>query len=471
MDPQLRKDFEAAVQNSNEIARNDFAAALQLISKLEVDDTLLNHTQDRMKLLQTRIGEGPLTENHFRVLKLLCDSEVHTTSIPVNPEAASQPTIQDTLHSDPEITEDKVFFDKPLLDVLLLLNTCDLEPSYLLHNESRKLIEDNLSNRQGPLPAEHLAVMQLISKAEIESGLSMDFLRKSLLEKRIKEGPLNADHLNASLSLRQIEAGKLPQMVPIVPAASGEAGTSQLSSAAKQHEGSEVQNKVGSDVAAGHGGLAQEIKAPFFLDTISGLEVKTSLLSREEKSALQLIELRAKTARIRQSLPEWVKKGLVPPPLNRTPSQRPQPAVVLAKSLANVADQHAKDGAVQISSRVQADFVFIDNFVPRAAQAKLQKDHDPQENLYVEQKMDIDEPQPVGPAPGWQTGPLAGEVLGPGLSSTPPSRSGSESSLIWIWSALAQGVSSCFLTVLGACSSGLGCLTGLGKCPGSGDRG
>ena len=53
---------------------------------------------------------------------------------------------------------------------------------------------------------------------------------------------------------------------------------------------------------------------------------------QEEKSALQLMELRAKTARIRQSLPEWVKNGLVPPRLNRKPSP---PAYALVESLAN----------------------------------------------------------------------------------------------------------------------------------------
>ena len=475
MDPLLRKNVEESVQHTN-VTRYDRAAALQLTSKIEVDDKFLVHTPDRMQLLQQRIIDGPLTENHFLVLKLLCEPEVQIAvnedKALVSPEAASQQAIQSTSHSDSEISEDKASCDKPLLDVLMLLKKCDLEPSYLVQNETRKVIEDNLSNRQGPLPAEHLAVMQLISKAEIESGLFMDSRRKSLLEKRIKEGPLNAAHLNAVPSLRQVDGGNLPQIghIPIVPVKAGEVG--QLNAAGldhelevKQHESFKVSNSVGA-VAAGHGDLAQEIRAPFFMDTISGLEVKTSLLSREEKSALQLMELRAKTARIRQSLPEWVKNGLVPPRLNRKPSP---PAHALAESLAYVADWNAGNGAVQISCSVQADLGFLKDFIPTAAQARLQQDA--LEGLFlknVEQKVDIatDEQQLV---PGWQVGPSEEVVLGPGISPTPPLRIGS--SLAWFSSYFAQCVS-CFLrAVLGACSSGLGCLICLVKRPGPGNQG
>jgi hypothetical protein len=157
MDPLLRKDVEESVQHLNDITMYDRAAALQLTSKIEVDHKFLVHTPDRMQLLQQRIIEGPLTENHFLVLKLLCEPEVQIAvnedKALVSPEAASQQAIQSTSHSDSEISEDKVSCDKPLLDVLMLLKKCDLEPSYLMQNESRKLIEDNLSNRQGPLPA------------------------------------------------------------------------------------------------------------------------------------------------------------------------------------------------------------------------------------------------------------------------------------------------------------------------------
>jgi hypothetical protein len=481
VDPQLRKEVEETVQHSNEITMHDCAAALQLTSKIEFDDQFLAHTSDRMMLLHQRIIEGPLTENHFLVLKLLCESEVHDTSVavnedkaPFNREVASQLASQRTLHVDSEIstfyvdsviTEDKISCDKPLLDVLMLLKSCDLEPSYLMQKESRNLIENKLSNQQGLLPAEHLAVMQLISQAEIESDLSIDSMRKCLLEKRIKDGPLNADHLNAALSLHMVEGENLPQTVPIVPSETGEMGTCQLKAAGLDHqvqqqESFENPNTV-DDVEAGHGALAQEIKTDLFKDTVFGLKVKTSLLSREEKSALQLIELKAKTASIQQSLPEWVKNGLVPPKLNCKPSP---PTAVLAESLANFTDQNAGKNTEQISCGVQADFGFLSDFMPSTAQAKLQ--HDAlSESLFlnVDQNVDFsnDEPQPV---PGWQPRQLEGQVLGPGLSPTSPSMI--RSSLSWLTSSLAQCVSSCLQAVLGACSSGLGCLVGLVKRPG-----
>ncbi len=73
--------------------------------------------------------------------------------------------------------------------MLLLLKTCDLKPSYLLQKESRKLIEDNLTSQQGPLLAEYSAVLQLLSKAEINLDVSMDSMCKHLLENQIKKGP------------------------------------------------------------------------------------------------------------------------------------------------------------------------------------------------------------------------------------------------------------------------------------------
>ena len=123
---------------------------------------------------------------------------------------------------------------------------------------------------------------------------------------------------------------------------------------------------------------------------------------------------------------------------------------------------------MQISCSVQADLGFLNDFMPRAAQVKMQQDA--LESLFFgaeEECVNIapDEPQPV---PGWQGGLLAGEVSGLGevlrLSPTPPSTLGS-----WL-AGLSSALSSCLRAVLGACSSGLGCLIGQGKCPGSGNR-
>jgi hypothetical protein len=345
-----------------------------------------------------------------------------------------------------------------------------------MQNESRKLIEDNLTLRQGPLLAEHLAVLQLISKAEIDSGLFIDSMRQNLLTKRIEEGPLNADHLKAVLSLNQVEKGELHELTRMGPIGHAETqagsavGASQVYAAvrghhAKPYESCDVSNVVGQQVfSAGHDSdaLAQEIKSTFLMDTISGLEVRSSLLSREEKSALQLMELRAKTARIRQSLPEWVRNGLVPPRHNPSPPAAPAGttlfAAVLAENIANCSDNQAGRGAIQISCNVQADLGFLNDFMPRAAPPKLQDSEEALENLFlrVEQYADItrDEQKPAS-ASGRKVEPLAGEVLR--LSPTPPSAA--RSSLAWLFSALAQCVSNCLRAVIGACCSGLGCLT------------
>jgi hypothetical protein len=486
VDPLLRKDIEATIENSNELNPHDSAAVLQLISTIELDEKSFLNASDRKKL-QQRVTEGPFTENHFLVLKLLCESEDRKTSmalneVPIAPGVSSQQTIQGSSHIESDIFEDKISesYDKPLHDVLLLLKKCDLEPSYLMQNESRKLIEGNLTKRKGPLLAEHLAVLQLISKAEISSNLSMDSMRKGLLEKRIKEGPLDADQLSSVLSFNQVDSGDLKDLTLMGPIghARAEVGASQLYAAgldhqAKQYETCEVSSSVGTLLdSAGHGDLGQESKAPFFTDAISGLEVRSSLLTREEKSALQLMELRAKTARIRQSLPEWVRNGLVPPRRKPFPLaavavvvENPSLATVLAENIANCTDYNTGGGAVQISCKVQADLGFMNAFLPTTEQPKLQQKALESLLFGVEQHADnaTGEQQPVS---GWQAGPLAEEVLT--LSPTSPSRMAS--SLAWFSSALAQCVSNCLRAVLGACCSGLDCLIGLCKLPVSGHR-
>ena len=203
-DPLSRKDIEASVENTSVISTQDHAALLQLISKIDLDDKSLVYTPDRTRLLQQRVREGPLTENHFLVMKLLSDSEIHAKTVATNEdmqENIAQEMAPSTSVS--EISEQQALepCDSPLRDVMLLLKHYDLEPSYLTQNESRKLIEDNLANRQDPLLPAHMAVLQLISRAEIDSDLSMDPMRKRLLERQIEQGPLNACHLDAAQSL------------------------------------------------------------------------------------------------------------------------------------------------------------------------------------------------------------------------------------------------------------------------------
>ena len=175
---------------------------------------------------------------------------------------------------------------------------------------------------------------------------------------------------------------------------------------------------------------------------------------------MQLMELRAKTARIRQSLPEWVRNGLVPPQHSPSPPAVPAGttllAAVLAENIADCSDNQAGRGAIQISCNVQADLGFLNDFMPSAAPPKLQEEA--LENLFlrVEQYADITrvEQQPES-ASSWQAEPLAGEVLR--LSPTPSLGIGS--SLAWLFCSLSNCVSNCLLAVMGSCCSGLGCQT------------
>jgi hypothetical protein len=151
--------------------------------------------------------------------------------------------------------------------------------------------------------------------------------------------------------------------------------------------------------------------------------VKSTRLRRQEKAALQLMELRAKTASIRKSLPDWVKEGRIPPKRNPLP-----PAAVLTENFAKSADLNSCKDAVQISCNVRADLGFLVDFLPPTAQPRLQQEA--LENLILgvnsesvepEQYVDISAGEPHA-VPGWQAALLAG--VDPRWSSSPPSRIG-----------------------------------------------
>jgi hypothetical protein len=475
VDPLSRKEIEATIQKSNEIPTYDCTAALQLISKIELDCNAMLHTPDQKKMFHQKIKDGPLTENHLFVVKLLCYSEVHDTSMAVHKskipdrsgvDVANKQTNQGQLasHGESGNKKDIVSFDEPLLDVLLLLKKCDLEPSYLMQEESRKVIEDNLINRQRPLLKEHLAVLQLVSILEMGSDLSLDSMRKHLLEIRIKEGPLNANHFNAAQSLGRVEPGELDLLSKVSPAVI-ELSETRVQALIGQphcvidldHQGKEYRIPDGSNLmrnltlSSSHGTLTHESKLQ---DLIFGVEVKSTLLSRQEKAALQLMELREKTASIRQSLPDWVKNGLVPPKRNPSPL-----ATVLQENLAKPADPDACKDAVQISCSVREDLGFLGDILPPTAQPRSQQEAP--ENLFLgvdsesvvpDQCVDI----AVGEQHGWQASPLPGDAPGSMLSMKPPSRS----LLARFVGSLVQCLSNCLAGVAGSCRSVLSFLRG-----------
>ena len=465
--PRMRREMEATIECMEEISSHDRAAALQLISRVELDDNQSLCSPERKKILQMRISQGPLTEVHFLVLKLMCESEVHIRLMTLNQEKAFNSSEVSNIQLTRNMSRgdsdfDKVIFDQSLLNVFLLLKKCDLEPSYLLQKESRKVIEDNLMNRQGPLLAEHMAVLQLISKAEIDSGLSMDSTRRQLLEKRIKEGPLDADHICAAQALIKVEYGELCSMAQMacIMGPTGHSKTqmqehdSQLCTAdllqsEKQKEGSRFNNdSVSNQFSSGGGALSQEITAPFFVDMITGLEVRSSLLSRGEKSALQLLELRAKTASIRQSLPEWVLNGLMPPRQGPSPPEQ-LPAAVFAEHMAQRVGRHTSREAVQISCAVRADIGFLGDFIQPAEPFKLQQED--LESLFfgVEQcseiRTDFDENQA---SLGCQEVQPAGQGLNLRMPDAP--QSVFEPLVALLSSALTKCFACCLCRVLGA---------------------
>jgi hypothetical protein len=365
VDPHLRNELENKIQNSNEISCGDHAAILQLISRIEIESTtsLALPTPERIKLLQQRILEGPFTENHSVVLKLICNNEYRSETNQEDQESQGilpncdmlgdigrqdAPVVEVDLEITPGDLENKSLSSEKR-DVLMLLKKCELELSFLSQEGGRKLIEEKLVNQEGPLHVEHLAMLQLISKIEIDSNLSMDPERKSLLQKRTLEGPLTLDHLCALETLMKLE---------VEISKEGNMGVRL-----EDHEfdkNIKLENPMGHELEgySMETTTSPEIKSSFMVDVISSVEIKSSLFSTEEKAALQLMELRAKTNRIRQSLPDWVKEGLVPP--RRQALQEPS---VLSDDIE--LNHGAESGAVVISCSVRADIGFVsDRFTP-----------------------------------------------------------------------------------------------------------
>jgi hypothetical protein len=417
VDPALRKNLERTIQHSE--VTNDFAAVLQLISKFELENKSVEHFPDRVQFLQQRIRAGPLTENHLFVLKLLCNSDISGTSIS---EESDRYTSLGALKG----IEEKESFEKPLCDVMILLAQCDLKPSYLMEKNCRKLIEKNLIERKGQLLKEHTAILQLISKFEIDSDLSMDCLRKEVLEKRINEGPLNSDHLLAAQSLCQLEIAE-SHLLTQIPA--------DLGSEAKQNESCEVENGVRylADSSEVGGSLQVDIesKAPFLIENISRIEV-ASLLSREEKTSLeQIMELRAKSARIKQNLPEWVRNGRAPPRYNNYPpaaEKEKNPTIFANRNELQISNQ---PGLVVLEAQIG---FLAPSALPPTELTQLQKDS-PSFASNMRPLPVIDITDALEPSAGMQ---VTGEVVG---SPTLPAKV--ESSQTWSFCVFAYCLTYC----------------------------
>jgi hypothetical protein len=457
IDAYLRRVVEARIEGCQEISTYDRAAALQLISAMELNDDLKDQSPDRQLLLQQRIMEGPLTEIHSRILRQICRPDQFEISIPSikNTFDCAQVSTKkiEPIHekgiikeSENDITSITAASQNSLQDVLLLLKSCDLDPCHLMHKESREQMEAMLTTRQEPLQAVFMAVLQLISKVEIESDVSIDPMRKRLLEKRIEEGPLSADHLRAAQSLKMLgvpeDAGSITDYpIPIAEMAREESEDTSagVENTSKQQPVSETYS---GDLVflMQDGTVAQdsEPKSPFFKDSIYGIEIHATVQSAKERAALGLIEFKAKTANIRRSLPEWVRNGLMPP--RYIPPAPPQ-------MHSDSSNDYKHREPVQISCEVTADLGFLkaarlQELKPEASSPALAPES-PSLNAKNGGAISAGEPLSVNE---WQAAPIASEstVLQAGLESSAwalPS---------WISNA-ARHLSRSLRSLLGAC--------------------
>jgi hypothetical protein len=402
--------LEQRPQESNEdeieVSEVDRAAISQLIRRasFELQDGRALQSDLKGETTESKMPDGPLTEDHWLVLKLMCqqyenvdfgeggwglmmnDGKLQPADVsrlnqkPVaNENSADQPvnicTISEPNSNAGSLSEasgvNSLQKDNSLAEILMLLNKCDLVPSYLLHKDTRRIIEDCLGRREDALEDEHLAVLQLLSKAEIDSDLSVcpDPSRRRLLEQRLHDGPLRPRHLAAVQELTRLRASLqgdgllqsnetllqevVDSNVPAFDSAPPQLSETSIRADDGDLKTTRLQMQAPMDLI-GPDDTAPELRArinPSMPGTpsimIEPLSVRrVPLLSREDKEALELVELLENTAKIRRSLPEWVRSGLLPPP----------------RTAANPKLQSTGDkDAVVISCNVTADVVFLND--------------------------------------------------------------------------------------------------------------
>ena len=400
----LEERHQAYNEGEIEVSDVDRAAISQLIRRalFELHDGRGLESDLKGETTDSKMPDGPLTEGHWLVLKLMCqqyenvefgeggwgimidDGKLQRADVsrlnrkPVaNENSADQPTnicrISEPISNADSLSEasgvNPLQKDNSLAEILMLLNKCDLLPSYLLHKDTRRIIEDCLRRREEALEDEHLGVLQLLSKAEIDSDLSVcpDLSRRRLLEQRLHDGPLGPRHLAAvqelmglraspqgngllqsNATLLQDEVDSNVQIVAPSPLSetSTRANDDDLKTTLLQTHASV--DPIGPDDTAPELRARTNPSMPM-RPSIEPLSVRrVPLLSREDKEALELVELLENTAKIRRNLPEWVRSGLLPPPRTAANPQLPSTG--------------DKD-AVVISCNVTADVVFLNDAV------------------------------------------------------------------------------------------------------------
>jgi hypothetical protein len=463
VDLHLRKQLKANLLGSNGLSRHDHSAILQMIefTDSEIDQGKFAGSE-HCEALETRAAAAksakdcPLTEAHLRMLRIICrpdralflesgamsadggqrrnalqkDQMVRDETSRFESDGIMSSRFGESMTGDKEILEPEgKALNSLMLSLTRFLHKFELQPSYILHKECRELIELNLVSRKDGLSSDQKAILQMLSKAEMDSDawplLSPE--RKALLEERVKRGPLSSRHLDAVSSLETYDltlAGDPKLLVIDQPPCDAEPPT--LASAVLHSEGatskpvaepaqpegspgtaldrvlplldsfsgmtpeSESSGRIeGKDAYASSSGG----RAPFFDAAISGLEV-TSLLSPAERALLQQMELKAKTDRIRRSIPDWVRQGLLPP-LQFRPLAAPP---------------GAQSSPVLISSAVRADLGFLGVAMeaPRPPRSLARGDSGPLARLSIGEQPDSEPACVAAPGP---VRPITGEEV------------------------------------------------------------
>ena len=409
VDLALNDQLRDKIVNAGSLSEHDRAAVVQLIDSVLKDSDLYPEQGGQPAKLfsaaySNSTGAGPLSENHLMVFKMICKPQLYSRyDAPVDFQNAllrgpDNRDVADGLGLLLPETKDKKDLSarRPLLEIMHFLEQCHLRPSYILSQECRALLEPKLMTitEEAPLGIEAQALLQLLSKAEINSDLSIVPERKRLLEERISRGPLTQGHLDAVKDLavfqeRSVEEvpcptadsnlmlqGK-PRKVSADSYVSEDLRAMQAASwlpveseaaEAKALPGKEGAPALDPSLAAlPHCAFPGPTKPamPFFVDAITSKELMLTLLSQEERAQLQLLELRAKTARIRAAIPDWVSKGLVPPP-RVPPQEAEEPTPPWAGHIRQrAAGQLAQP--VMISSSVRAELCFPHIVSPSSA--------------------------------------------------------------------------------------------------------
>jgi hypothetical protein len=371
LDEKLKRQLKSKLSGPNKLSLYDCAAILQMISFIELDlqacaqilnaDGLHKNTSP----MKDSVQEGPLTRNHLQVLRVLCRPDLHLEHAgpdqmhaPLDSSDQRRESITTkqsaALRNKAVSTESGVELDSEqgmaVIKIVKLLDKYELQPSYLLHRECRDVLEGNLVNRQrqGPLSSEQLAILQLLSKAEIESGTAPTSERRRLLEERLRQGPLSSSDLGVLAELadydpkdflpdrdslwaeaptgaERIAAETHTERTAAPPFKSTdhkrepEDGTQTVSPGTESRSHSEEKSPDGNAPEDASSLFAQPRRSRASVCKVSdgsfpGQATRISLLSMEEKARIQQLELRLKTDRILQAIPEWVRQGLLPPP-------------------------------------------------------------------------------------------------------------------------------------------------------------